>query len=58
MIELQNAQAMMEELGIGPASAKKEDDMAATQELACNPSIDDSPTAEEMIENNYFEETK
>ena len=48
----------MEELGIGPPSAKKEDDIVATQEYACDPPIDDSPTAEEMIENKYFEETK
>ena len=61
MIELQNAQAMMEELGIGPGSAKQEDDMGATtQKIACDPLINESPTAEELINNKYFEveETK
>ena len=50
---------MMEELGIGPGSAKQQDDMgAAAQKIPLDPLINESPTAEELINNKYFEEEK
>ena len=52
MIELENAKAMMAELGIGPI------DKGASQEFVCDPLMNESPTAEDLLNNQFYEEQK
>ena len=59
MIELENAKAMMEELGMGTASVnnnQNDDEMGVSQEFVCDPKLHESPTAEDLLNDQFYEE--